>query len=101
SSNSYRLPLATNHTESTLRSGSYSVFRIEVDGMGRALDQKSSTIAEPVTFLRSVAREQRTRICSGPPNALRIASAAGTVFRVSLFYAGSELQPYNRFDRLG
>ncbi len=35
------------------------------------LDQKSSMIAEPVTFLRGVAPEQRTRIFSGPPNASR------------------------------
>ncbi|WP_245461577.1 hypothetical protein [Mesorhizobium sp. M6A.T.Ce.TU.002.03.1.1] len=99
-SNSYRLSLTTNHTERILLSGSYAIFRIEVDGMIR-LDQKSSTIAEPVTFLRSVAREQRTRIFSGHLTHRGIASTAGTVFRVSLFYAGSELQPSNRFDRLG
>ncbi|WP_287255814.1 hypothetical protein [Mesorhizobium sp.] len=54
SSNSYRLPLATNHTERILLSGSYAIFRIEVDGM-IWLDQKPSTIGEPVTFLRGVA----------------------------------------------
>ncbi|CAH2405674.1 hypothetical protein [Mesorhizobium escarrei] len=30
-----------------------------------------------------------------------VLAAAGTVFRVSLFYAGNELQPSNHFDRLG
>ncbi|RWA97809.1 hypothetical protein [Mesorhizobium sp.] len=65
------------------------------------LDQKSSTIAEPVTFLRGIAPEQRTRIFSGHLTHRGIASAAGAVFRVSLFYAGNELQPSNHFDRLG
>ncbi|ESZ03770.1 hypothetical protein [Mesorhizobium sp. L48C026A00] len=66
------------------------------------LDQKSSTIAEPVTFLRGIAPEQRTRIFSGHLTHRGIASAAaGTVFRVSLFYAGNELQPSNHFDRWG
>ncbi|MGX9178795.1 hypothetical protein [Mesorhizobium sp. BHbdii] len=61
SSNWYRLPLATNHTERVLLSGSYSDLRIEVDGMTAVNDLGDDVFQVHSRFMRRHSRELGNR----------------------------------------